>query len=503
MGVHRRSSHNLQKKLSSVTTPSSIVAVAGGVAFGGAGAGKVVSAAEKPASATRVGGGGRHAQGLKPEPREVLSAIDSLYVDQLKPFGRIVRKRIAERAMTEAVENVGRTATDAVVASVGFGGGDPLPDVDIKHLRAVCESCDLLLVESEEGGDWSAVFRGRPQPFVNVYSPQDDYPTSLWNNAAAYFAGLGENEMNLPGARYSCAQALINRKLHFLSDYSLGQVCHIVQLAISQKKLLGYSSGCVVPYHHSQSMVKERCAHRQQPCATMDGQNAMITQAMPLATWEMAHACLREILDSVAVPGEGPATLPLSNIKRLFRSKYHVELSETTLGHSKLSELLQDEHFSDVCMVQLQGPGYIVVQRQRLPSSTVLLAKGNAMLDPVQECQAHEPQRFELCPDDPFHREDVELSVEVGLSFAPFASPGMLLQTTTPQTRLHCNVAAPTVADTFRGPPISRQRRQTKCHFSRGPFVKGKQGRWPASPEQKCGALLGDPPFQVYRSQWN
>ena len=56
----------------------------------------------------------------------------------------------------------------------------------------------------------------------------------------------------------------------------------------------------------------------------------------------------------------GTSTIPLSNVKRLFRSRYHTELSETALGHSKLSELLQDPKLKDICHVRLQGHGYVV-----------------------------------------------------------------------------------------------------------------------------------------------
>jgi len=53
----------------------------------------------------------------------------------------------------------------------------------------------------------------------------------------------------------------------------------------------------------------------------------------------------------------------LSNIKRLFRLRYKTELSETYFGHSRLSDLLQDEKFSDLCTLRLQKNGYIVVPK--------------------------------------------------------------------------------------------------------------------------------------------
>lgn len=273
------------------------------------------------------------------EPTELMIAVESLYNDHLKPYGRILRKRFAE------FRNV-----------IGFQG----EEVDVAGLRTACESCPWLCVELEDGGDWCALLVGRLPCFVDVYSPQDAYPERMWFDAALYFellGSLGQEERSLPGGRYSCAQSLAARNLPFLQGFSLGQICHIVQLAISQRKLLGYHNGTVVPYASSQSKVKERCAERNKPCAsTSRGMGPW-----PLATWDMVRGCLREIFCSIAPgAGTGLAMVSLSNIKRLFRARFHIELSETALGHSKLSELLQDARLSDICAVKLQGNGYIV-----------------------------------------------------------------------------------------------------------------------------------------------
>merc|ERR1719463_671464 len=112
--------------------------------------------------------------------------------------------------------------------------------------------------------------------------------------------------MFLPGGRYSCAQALQSRNLLFMQGRSLGQVCHIVQLAISQKRLLGYLNGAVVPYAHSRSKEKQQCAEQNAPCivASQDlaaGINIGKNEAMPMATWETARDYLRKILCNSAM----------------------------------------------------------------------------------------------------------------------------------------------------------------------------------------------------------
>jgi len=276
---------------------------------------------------------------LLPETNEIISAMKSLYADDLKPVGRILRKRIAERAAT---------GSDCKSSC-------KLPDVHGRHLRQVCDASPLIKVEPEDGGEWGALLVGVPGSFMDVYSPNDVYPQELWDGAAAYFKTLDGDDILLPGGRYSCAQALARRQLPFLQGYSVGKICHIVQLAISQKKILGYLNGGVVPYNHSQSMVKEQCVLFKQPCA-----GPIKSEVMPIATWDQALIGVRKIMD-VEID-RGQTVVPLSNVKRLFRSRFNLELSETMLGHLKLSDLLQDPKFTYICTVQLEGNGYNVIK---------------------------------------------------------------------------------------------------------------------------------------------
>jgi len=271
--------------------------------------------------------------GLCVSMQDVLAAVETLYDDELQPYGRILRKRLQER---------------------GSGNGCFDADIGIKSIQQICEACPLLHVQTEEGNEWSATLKGRRSCFVDVYSPEDHYSSELWQQMAAYFNSLQDSVVILPGGRYSCAQALMACRLPFLEGCSLGQVSHIVQLAISQKKILGYSRGAVVPYKHSESMVKDRCAERQRPCMSSS------RRSKRLATWENVRSGMQQILEPCVANSDA---IPLSNLKRLFRFKFRQELSETALGHSKLSELLQDEHLSDLCGVQLKGNGYVVVPK--------------------------------------------------------------------------------------------------------------------------------------------
>merc|ERR1719502_442676 len=80
---------------------------------------------------------------------------------------------------------------------------------------------------------------------------------------------------------------------------------------------------------------------------------------VPFADWAAVRSCLVEIMNLARHSEHGCE--PLANIKRLFRSRYHLELSETLLGYTKLSEVLQDPQVSDLCTLQMRNSGCSVV----------------------------------------------------------------------------------------------------------------------------------------------
>ena len=63
------------------------------------------------------------------------------------------------------------------------------------------------------------------------------------------------------------------------------------------------------------------------------------------------------------VAARPPGAMSLSNVKRLFRLRFHVELNETALGHSKLLAPRGNTRFRYIYVVQLYRKGYVVVPR--------------------------------------------------------------------------------------------------------------------------------------------
>jgi len=325
---------------------------------------------------------------------EVLQAIASLYKDGLRPYSRIIRKRLVEQTQEAQAELLGEDRGNIVKEG---------------KLRALCGASLQLRVEIEDGGEWSAVFMDREPNFIDIYKTLDDYPQELWTAFEIYLKNLGEsNDMVLAGGRYASARALAQCRLPFLEGFSLGQVCHIMQIAISQRKLLGYFNGAIVPYERSTSMVKWRCAQQQRPLveprvsASPDGHIPF--QVADLATVRLK---LREILDSAL--HRGTDQVALSNIKRLFRALHQLELSETALGHSKLTELLQDPRFSDICTVKLQDRGYVVMPaypHQTTPLSDNCVALGTIIPQVTPHSDTKEQERLNASNVTPQQQHD-------------------------------------------------------------------------------------------------
>jgi len=189
----------------------------------------------------------------------------------------------------------------------------------------------------------------------------------------------------LPGGRYACAQALVQRGVAFINGMSLGQVCHLVQLALGHRKILGYNNGAIAPYGQSQASLKDNAAAQQSSCVPTAGAHG--ASELQVATWDSARDCLRQILDGAA--SSGRECVPLSNIKRLFRSRFNLELSETAFGHARLSDLLQAENFHDICTVQLVDRGYVVFPAPQTVSNEIIeahvVANDNERLEQVDE----------------------------------------------------------------------------------------------------------------------
>jgi len=300
----------------------------------------------------------------EPTEAELVEAVKSLCNDGLRPYGRLVRKRLGELAEAAGVK---------------------APDADVGRLRILCGASAQLKLESEGEADWSAVIAGEETVFVDIYSDKDTYSDEFWAELADHFESQEDSEITLPGGRYVCAQGIAARKLPCLAGFNIGQICHVVQIAMTKRKLLGYKNGAIVPYARSQTAVKEQCADQQRLCKR---------NKLPLATWKSFENSLRQLLLTTQEEG-----LPLSNIKRLLRAGFHIDLSETALGHSTVSELVRDERLKKSCTVKLFDNGYYVFPSEELldEAKSNGYRSGYGAYDYDRSVGAHHVTTSEIC----------------------------------------------------------------------------------------------------------
>lgn len=305
-------------------------------------------------------------KGRMVRPEQLVAAVESLYNDRIRPDSRILKRRLVELNRDSGLRTV---------------------DIDSAALRAAVAATPGLSVLPDDIGDWIAVLCNRRPNFIDAHEKSDAYAPCLWEAFHHYVSSLSDpNEYRLPSSRYACAHELQARALPFFEGLTLGSLCHIVQLAVSKKNILGYRDGALVPYAMSNCLIKKKHAECMLPCAP-----AHADGVLPCADWDTVRACLSEIMAMALHSDEGFERL--ANVKRIFRSKYHVELSETMLGHTKLSELLQDPRLADICAVELRNGVYAVVPQKSVGQCAIdsQMAAGN-MFDVVQiQCIHAEP----------------------------------------------------------------------------------------------------------------
>ncbi|CAK0903212.1 unnamed protein product [Prorocentrum cordatum] len=139
---------------------------------------------------------------------------------------------------------------EAALASAQSGAA-AAPFICPKELRALCERSLRLVVWPEGGREYSVTLAdGDPRAFVDPADKRDPYPQEMWDGLAAHFAtdGAGLSEAR-PGSRYACARALAELGLPCVRGLTLGELNHVVALAMGSRRILGWSAaGRAVPY---------------------------------------------------------------------------------------------------------------------------------------------------------------------------------------------------------------------------------------------------------------
>merc|ERR1719159_1982494 len=167
-------------------------------------------------------------------PDAVLKAVNSLYDDELRPNLGLVRRRLKELYdVLVPISDLRKLIQGLVKAKILSVQGDPQEPV--------------LTLNSRPAGS-----------FIDPMDPDEPYDAGIFQRMQALMDAVtvSDPQRLYKGGRYGMAQQLRSVEMPELQDFSLGQVCHIVQLAIG-KKIVGYKKGgALVPYKLSDSFMK-------------------------------------------------------------------------------------------------------------------------------------------------------------------------------------------------------------------------------------------------------
>merc|ERR1712194_309591 len=179
---------------------------------------------------------------------------------------------------------------------------------------------------------------------------------------------------------------------------SLGQLCHIVQLAISHKSILGHKDGHLVPYHASLQHAKELCAIKQKMLSNISSKAYGVVACM-----EECQMMLKQLLFEVRGP------IVVSSLKRLFQERFNHDLCE----------ILQDPRMQGISLHGHQNGQLAICLAEPVCMAPV------PYLVPVLACQA--PMGFST-----IQQSDVST---VCLSTSPMARSSVAINIRLPELR--------------------------------------------------------------------
>ncbi|CAK0841531.1 unnamed protein product, partial [Prorocentrum cordatum] len=216
----------------------------------------------------------------------VFNCVAALYEDRIRPVLGAVQRRLRE-----------------VLTAAGWQRG-PL-EADVQAMVLLCARDGRFALDPPMLGDPPVVrlaeepafFRG----WVDVEAPEDTYKQSMWDAFSAFLVGTGgAAPVSLPSDPHAAAQELHRRQLAFFRGLALGEVEHVVRLAIGRRRLLCYLGDTL----RSGRMVKAS-PHKEASKGKVDG---------------VSRGDIRDVEDLVlvllSVMEKFPDGLPLSLLKQ-------------------------------------------------------------------------------------------------------------------------------------------------------------------------------------------
>jgi hypothetical protein len=167
---------------------------------------------------------------------ELIHAVSTLAQDQVRPSIGVLRRRVEE------ISNRRVECSDI----------EALVEADVYGISG-------LRLEGAKGSLCVDINTVPPPFYVDPMDPTDPFPPMIWAALNCEVGRATISARSWSGGRYGCARSM-KEEVAELQPYSLGQVQHMVQLAI-KKKILGYQGGALAPYvfcNEAKKLVKSK-----------------------------------------------------------------------------------------------------------------------------------------------------------------------------------------------------------------------------------------------------
>jgi len=257
------------------------------------------------------------------------SCIASLYGDRIKPVQSQVQRRLRE----------GGGTSEAVLSAI-LPLCARLPDLFRIMPPMQGEQPVILLTHDPR---W---FRG----WIDPQSPNDGYAPEVWD---AFIAAMRTGTRSLPTPHFRAAEALRSRGVPHLAELALGELEHIVRLALGSRRLLEHHGDSFRLARHVVAPTVVPAAPVVAPKgparAGFGGAGPDVAPRAPvLQLAEPAPAAASpdeagdDIIDITGVlceiMTEFPKGAPFYQIKQHFRSKCHCSLGDASLRCLAITE---------------------------------------------------------------------------------------------------------------------------------------------------------------------
>jgi len=256
------------------------------------------------------------------------TTLESLYEDRIKPMANYVKGRLKERSVSELIVK--------------------------SFVELYAQHPDLFIVQpptqSQSGDEATIFFVTEPSWFkgwVDIDSPDDPYEESMWEDLARFLDG----EHTFAGGRYGMARELMQRNLPFLAPRSLGEVCHIVQLAIQVRRLIVYHRKMLKPIQ----TVLCQLSPGNGDGAPSEGEEIK----------DMDDLCL--VLFRMLI--HHPQGIRLCRMKQTIKHEFCRKLSEMAFQCTKLIELFNQEPLAQTFVLDTENDGKSIYVRMGNPDT--------------------------------------------------------------------------------------------------------------------------------------